>query len=554
MYRILSLIFIFIVCNVAQGANYNSAKYSAEELQKKPTTQLIKESLSYIGNDSMIPRMLAGCNVVYNRYLDNPQDKSSRKAATEALQAMGNHYMCRDIDYRKAYKNLWLAKQIADEDENYFALSTIYNSLANLYYFSSDNDSEKEAMASEFLSKAAQAAMKSNNEIALASITENIAIISATNLKWGAFAHIIPQLISYRYKKNTAAGHQSQALLQAVKYLLEKKYSDAENTLLALEQNIAKYGYSERSVYTINLLLIKVYRNSNQLPKAINLIKSMLKEVKNKGNIDYELTLYQHLANIYNELGQNDSSEYYNHKLRALKESMENDNGYKAVRELDFTTEIERINAEVEQLSIKNQEERRVRIIVIACCVVLTVLLLSLLWMHINLKRTHQRLYRKSEEQMLREQQHRLIRQQSKQDNDLATTSPSSISDIDPEHMEAMRRVYSRILIIMEENREIFDNNFSIGDLASLAKETVRTVSRAINVCHKTNFHGLLNEYRIREVIRLMHTPDARNYTIESLAEQAGFKSRTSFSSLFKRTTGLTPSEYMRMALKESTS
>lgn len=585
MLRSIFLLICLITCSLTQGAHNTPAQYSAEELQKIPTQQLIKESLSYIGIDSMAQRMLAGCNIIYNRYLDHPQDKTTRHAAVEALQAMGNHYMCREIDYRKAYKYLWLAKQIADEDQDYHSLATIYNSLANLYYFSSDNDDEKESTAARLISEATQAAIKSGNEKVLAFITVNTAIASASNAQWGEYAQIIPTLLSYHYQKDVTLGNQAQSMLMAVKYLIYKNYTLAENTLLSLQNPSSKAELSKRMQYTVDLLLIKVYHKSNQLPKAITLIRTMLKDVEQNKALDYKVTLYEQIVDIYNQIGQTDSSEYYKHKLRDLKESMEDNNGYKAVRELDFVTEIERINTEVEQLSIKRQEERRVRIIVISCCIILTILLLSLLWMYLNLKRTHRRLYRQSEEQMLREEQHRLMREHSKLDSGEASSTPESTpadissdsdtcitdassecpsstrdissdqesvsSDIDPVQMELMRRVYSRILIVMEENRQVFDNNFSIGDLATLVKETPRTVSRAINICHKTNFHTLLNEYRIREVIRLMHTPEASRHTIESLAEQAGFKSRTSFSSLFKRSTGLTPSEYLRMSAKK---
>lgn len=564
MLRNLLFTIFFITFSFALGSPNPTAAFTADELQNKPTPQLIKETLSYIGVDSMTPRMLAGCNIVYNRYLDSPQDKVVRHAAVDALQAMGNHYMCRDIDYRKAYKNLWLAKQIADEDQDYHSLASIYNSLANLYYFSNGTDKEKESKAVEMLTKAADAAIRSANEKVLAYITENIAIISATDLKWGVYSNIVPRLLDYRYHKFPALGKEAQGMLTGVKYLIDKQYAAAEKALLEVEQSTSPSGYSERTKYTLDLLLIKVYRNSNQLPKALSLIYAMLKDVKARDAIDYELSLYEHLTNIYGELGQKDSSDYYSHKLLALKEAMENDNGYKAVSEMDFVTEIERVNAEVEQLSIKRQTERRERVIIIACCVILTILLVSLLWVHLNLKRTHRRLYRQSEEQMHREQQHRLMREQSRQDTSGLTASesvtpvqpsdsePDESTAVDSEQLEALQRVYTRILMVMEESREIYDNSFAISDLAALVRETQRTVSRAINICHKANFHGLLNEYRLREVIRLMHTPEASRLTIESLAEQAGFRSRTSFSSLFKRSTGLTPSEYMRMAVGKS--
>ena len=65
------------------------------------------------------------------------------------------------------------------------------------------------------------------------------------------------------------------------------------------------------------------------------------------------------------------------------------------------------------------------------------------------------------------------------------------------------------------------------------------------------NFHQFLNEYRIREVTRLMHDRNSDNLTVESLSESVGFKSRTTFASLFKKTTGLTPTEYWKMAKQD---
>ena len=48
-----------------------------------------------------------------------------------------------------------------------------------------------------------------------------------------------------------------------------------------------------------------------------------------------------------------------------------------------------------------------------------------------------------------------------------------------------------------------------------------------------------------------MHSPEKDSYTIEAIAEEVGFKSRTSFANLFKKSTGLTPTDYWKMARSE---
>ena len=100
----------------------------------------------------------------------------------------------------------------------------------------------------------------------------------------------------------------------------------------------------------------------------------------------------------------------------------------------------------------------------------------------------------------------------------------------------------------METSRDIYNAGYAIGDLADSVHAPARSVSRAINACGGSNFHAFLGGYRIREACRLMQTTDPALHTVEYIAECVGFKSRTTFASLFKKSTGLTPTEYWRMA------
>jgi AraC-like DNA-binding protein len=54
-----------------------------------------------------------------------------------------------------------------------------------------------------------------------------------------------------------------------------------------------------------------------------------------------------------------------------------------------------------------------------------------------------------------------------------------------------------------------------------------------------------VNEYRIEEVKKRMVDPAFKHLTILAIAYDAGFNSKSSFNTIFKQKTGMTPSEYL---------
>ena len=117
---------------------------------------------------------------------------------------------------------------------------------------------------------------------------------------------------------------------------------------------------------------------------------------------------------------------------------------------------------------------------------------------------------------------------------------------------ESKEILLGRIRHVMHTPEEFCQDDFTIDKLATLVNSNTRYVSQVINETLAKNFNTLLNEQRINEVCkRLVDTVNHGNKTNEAIAEEVGFKSRSHFIRTFKKITGLTPTQYQRMARME---
>jgi len=73
-----------------------------------------------------------------------------------------------------------------------------------------------------------------------------------------------------------------------------------------------------------------------------------------------------------------------------------------------------------------------------------------------------------------------------------------------------------------------------------------------INEVYGKNFKTYINEFRIQEACRrLSDIEHYGNMTIQAIYEAVGFQSAASFIAAFKRSMGMTPSTYQRLAREQ---
>jgi len=82
--------------------------------------------------------------------------------------------------------------------------------------------------------------------------------------------------------------------------------------------------------------------------------------------------------------------------------------------------------------------------------------------------------------------------------------------------------------------------------LAESCHAKVYILSIFINNHYNKSFFDYVNYYRIEEVKMLLIASDQQKYSIDSLGEKSGFRSRSAFYKAFKKETNLTPREYVK--------
>ncbi|WP_108802696.1 AraC family transcriptional regulator [Aquimarina sp. Aq107] len=101
------------------------------------------------------------------------------------------------------------------------------------------------------------------------------------------------------------------------------------------------------------------------------------------------------------------------------------------------------------------------------------------------------------------------------------------------------------LLYAITKNELYRDSELTISKLATHLGWPSNNLSRIINDTLHTNFTDLINSYRVEAFKQKLIANDSEKYSILGLSEEAGFNSKTSFYRVFKKETGMTPSEYL---------
>ncbi|MDD3272674.1 MAG: helix-turn-helix transcriptional regulator [Bacteroidales bacterium] len=108
------------------------------------------------------------------------------------------------------------------------------------------------------------------------------------------------------------------------------------------------------------------------------------------------------------------------------------------------------------------------------------------------------------------------------------------------ERVEGAKRAIEKIVI---EERSFLNPDLSLQMLSEMTGYPRYLVTEVLNKTMNTNFFTYINGLRSDEAKRMLISPNNK-YSIEAIGNECGFKSRSSFYSFFKKSTGMTPNEF----------
>ena len=96
----------------------------------------------------------------------------------------------------------------------------------------------------------------------------------------------------------------------------------------------------------------------------------------------------------------------------------------------------------------------------------------------------------------------------------------------------------------MEQKKYYTDNLASLSGLARRLNASNHHISQVINEKMNKNFYEMIACYRVESAKKFLRSNKHKNLTIEEIAEEVGYNSKSSFNTAFKKIAEQTPSSY----------
>ncbi len=142
--------------------------------------------------------------------------------------------------------------------------------------------------------------------------------------------------------------------------------------------------------------------------------------------------------------------------------------------------------------------------------------------------------------------------------NDVNSENINVFSELDNEKEIANQasnekeiEVWKHKIIQLIQEHKIYENpKLTLANLANELETNSKIVSNVINTGFNMNFNDFINHYRIEAVKEKLSEGKHKTTTLLGIAFDAGFNSKATFNRAFKKSTGLSPKDYLQKISK----
>jgi len=103
----------------------------------------------------------------------------------------------------------------------------------------------------------------------------------------------------------------------------------------------------------------------------------------------------------------------------------------------------------------------------------------------------------------------------------------------------------------LDAKKPYLQQGYNIGKLSSETGIPQHHLSALLNKVYGVRFNDFINQYRIKHITNNFNQSGWNQMTLEGIASEVGFNSRTTFFNAIKKSTGLSPSEYINKIRNE---
>lgn len=309
-----------------------------------------------------------------------------------------------------------------------------------------------------------------------------------------------------------------------------KKQGDYKKAIEAFKEarRIAEKLNLKKGVIFTNGNIAEIYYETGRFKEGLEIYRNILKKAQDEGFIYIEMEIYQNMIRFYKEMNAYKPALELHEKIKILDDSLALADKENKIAELEarYQSKIKEETIARQQAQIKKD---RVTIWLLAVIVLIVMVSLGIiLWLY-NLKN-------RSLKKLVTA--HKDLSNKNKQIMKLIPGQPKLVNHENTDY------IFQRIYHYLITNKKFLDENMSLDKLALETGINREYIRNAIKNTEECNFKSFLNNHRIDHAKNLIMEDAFNQLSIDEIAVQSGFSSRTSFYRTFRDITGFTPAYY----------